>query len=258
MTYAQISNGEPTQEIQALTLRIQHLDQKVDWWNTAMIWALIFAALAAVAVVVTTRMALVRAKQLTDSQADLDRAKDRQSSADSHDKDLKIAGLKKESAALLKQLVSQGSRPALLYGSNRTAFADKLKPFHDQRVELRYGRTSFNQSFIDNETMGLLTMLEVVLSQDAKWAVNPLVTDNISGTGVEVAISPEASEKTRKAASALWLALHNLPLAMVGDKPFIRQLTRPPQVPTYTTNGKLIPLPPLDADTIVVMVLAHP
>lgn len=66
------------QEIQSLILRIQRLGQAVDWWNTAMIIALIIAALAAVAVVVTTRMALVKAKELTDAQGELDKAKDRE------------------------------------------------------------------------------------------------------------------------------------------------------------------------------------
>lgn len=68
MAYAMISDGEPMSEIQALTLRAERLSQGVDWWDNAMIWALVFAAIAAVAVVVTTRLALVRAKELSDTE----------------------------------------------------------------------------------------------------------------------------------------------------------------------------------------------
>ncbi|HYK58145.1 MAG TPA: hypothetical protein VEV85_01835 [Bryobacteraceae bacterium] len=83
--------GENVPEIQSLTLRVNALNQSVDWWNTAMVWALVFAALAAVAVVVTTRVALMRAKELGDVQAELIQAKDRQLTLDLKDKDSKIA-----------------------------------------------------------------------------------------------------------------------------------------------------------------------
>ena len=83
--------GENVPEIQSLTLRVNALNQSVDWWNTAMVWALVFAALAALAVVVTTRVALMRAKELGDVQAELIQAKDRQLTLDLKDKDSKIA-----------------------------------------------------------------------------------------------------------------------------------------------------------------------
>ena len=83
--------GENVPEIQSLTLRVNALNQSVDWWNTAMVWALVFAALAAVAVVVTTRAPLMRAKELGDVQAELIQAKDRQLTLDLKDKDSKIA-----------------------------------------------------------------------------------------------------------------------------------------------------------------------
>jgi hypothetical protein len=85
------SEGENMSEIQALALRVQGLNQSVDWWNSAMIWALVFAAIAAIAVVVTTRVALARAKQLADVQGELNQAKDAQVALDLRDKDVKIA-----------------------------------------------------------------------------------------------------------------------------------------------------------------------
>jgi len=68
--------GETMSEIQSLALRAQGLTQSVDWWNTAMIWALVFVAIAAIAVVVTTRLALVRTKQLADTQDQISEIKE--------------------------------------------------------------------------------------------------------------------------------------------------------------------------------------
>jgi hypothetical protein len=85
------SEVEKVSEIQFLSARAQELSQGVDWWNTAMIWALVFAAIAAIAVVFTTRIALVRAKQLADIQDKLIHIKDGRLSLDLKLKDEKIA-----------------------------------------------------------------------------------------------------------------------------------------------------------------------
>jgi hypothetical protein len=87
------SEVENVSEIQALTARANALNGSVEWWNSAMIWALVFAALAAIAVVLTTRVALVRAKQLGDAQGALIRAKDAQLAVDLRTKDEKISDL---------------------------------------------------------------------------------------------------------------------------------------------------------------------
>ena len=58
-----------------------------------MIWALVFAALAAIAVVVATRVVLTRAKQLADTEEKLVAAKDTQLALDLKDRDVKIAEL---------------------------------------------------------------------------------------------------------------------------------------------------------------------
>jgi hypothetical protein len=62
------SEGENVSELESLALRAAGLNQSVDWWNTAMVWALVAAAIVAIAVVVSTRLALVRTKQLSDVQ----------------------------------------------------------------------------------------------------------------------------------------------------------------------------------------------
>jgi hypothetical protein len=91
MAQEEVVEGNGVSEIQTLTARAQDLVRSVDWWNSTMIWALVFAALAAVAVVVTTRIALTRAKQLASVEAQLVDAKDRQRELDLKDRDVKIA-----------------------------------------------------------------------------------------------------------------------------------------------------------------------
>lgn len=77
--------------IEDLTRRAATLNGAIDSWNGAMIWALVLAALAAIAVVVTTRLALARAKQLGEVQAQLLRAKDNELASNLKEKDLRIA-----------------------------------------------------------------------------------------------------------------------------------------------------------------------
>lgn len=77
--------------IESLTRRAGDLNNAVDSWNSAMILSLVLAALAAIAVVVTTRLALVRTKQLSETQAELLKAKDDQLALDLKEKDLRIA-----------------------------------------------------------------------------------------------------------------------------------------------------------------------
>lgn len=81
-------------EIQSLALRAQELSQSVDRWNTAMILGLALAAIAAVFVVVATRIVVTRAGQLTAAQELLGLAKDRQLQSDLRAKDLEIGNLK--------------------------------------------------------------------------------------------------------------------------------------------------------------------
>jgi len=101
-------NGNSTEEkgvsdIQSLTYRAASLSQAVDWWNTAMIWSLVFAAIAAVLVVVATRMVIIRSKQLDDIQGYLIKAKDTQLAIDLRDKDQKIADAGAQTAKLERQ-----------------------------------------------------------------------------------------------------------------------------------------------------------
>ena len=85
-------------EIQSLADRITVLTEAVDFWNTAMILSLIGAAVAAAAVVVTTRMSITRTGELAGAQEQLVKAKDAQLARELKEKDEHIANAKKESA----------------------------------------------------------------------------------------------------------------------------------------------------------------
>jgi uncharacterized iron-regulated membrane protein len=63
-------------ELESLTTRATELSSRVDFWNNAVIVALVVTALAAVAIVVSQRLAFVRAKQLSDAQDHITRVKE--------------------------------------------------------------------------------------------------------------------------------------------------------------------------------------
>ena len=80
-------------DIQSLSLRVKELGSAVDIWNLVMLWALGFAALAAIVVLITTRIITTRSGQLNVAQALLSDEKERLLKADLAQKDLAIAGL---------------------------------------------------------------------------------------------------------------------------------------------------------------------
>ena len=136
-------------EIQALTTRANELSGSVDWWNSAMIWALVFAAIAAIAVVLTTRVALVRAKQLGDVQGALIRAKDAQLTLDLRAKDEKISGLDLDSTEAKRGLA----------GLQKAASDAKAA---QQRVEIELAK---QQERAANAEQSLLELQEKVKSR---------------------------------------------------------------------------------------------
>ena len=132
-------------DTQTLTTQVSELNKSVDWWNSAMIWALVFAAIAAIAVVLTTRVALVRAKQLGDKQGELIRAKDAQLALDLRTKDEKISNLgitlatQQERAAIAEHsllILQEKLRPRHLSSEQKKAISNALKAFPPQQVNI--------------------------------------------------------------------------------------------------------------------------
>jgi hypothetical protein len=162
---------------------------------------------------------------------------------------------------LQEKLSRQGSRVALLYGETGEKFVKSLAPFARQKAEVRVCNLIPKSVFTPlptDEIMQLAIRLRYLLSDESKWSVNPLVDENCSGNGLTVSVNSKAPKETRAAAKALLDALIAVPLEVVGPAVITSDAPRAPQPPTYKPSGKIIDLAPLDADTVVITVLAHP
>jgi hypothetical protein len=183
-------------------------------------------------------------KELTDAKIELGKQQERAAQAE-------------------KQLIEQGPRSHLLYGEKRDRIIEALKPFTGQKVEIRYCTVSFNQFFIDNDTMSVAMLLTDILAK-AGWSVNPLARENCSGSGLSVSIHPQATESVRRASNMLLSALLQVPLGVVGQTVSVQESPRPPQPQTFNCGtavnceNKEVIFPELGHTTIVVTVLAHP
>jgi hypothetical protein len=273
-------------EISSLTHKVSDLTQSFDFWNHWMLWGLGFAAIAAFWIGITTRMTVVRSKQLTVAQGNLDSAKEAQLRIELKDKDQKIAdafkasgeaneraghaeeraaGANERSAALevealrlRKQLVAQGPRESMLRGEARQRLVDALKPFAGQRVDFRNsasiiqvnGRNVMSTP-IGDDTVGLAVAL-IGVAKDAGWETpsEPLPTFVVS-QGIEIMVSRDASERTLETAIALGHSLQNVPFEKVLG-PVFADANR------IARTGSAPILPALDKDTIVVEILGHP
>ncbi len=103
-------------EIDCLSKQVNHLTAAFDFWNRWMLWGLGVAALAAVWIGVTTRLTIVRSKQLTVAQGQLDAAKEAQLKLDLQEKDVKIAEANKAAGEANKKAASAQLELAQLTG----------------------------------------------------------------------------------------------------------------------------------------------
>jgi hypothetical protein len=233
MDKAITSEGEKMPEIQALTLRAQDFSQSVDRWNTAMIWALVFAAFAAIAVVVTTHMALKRTKQLADVQDELIQAKDKQLIIDLKDKDLKIADAGQRAAAAGQKAeefrlhIAEANQRAEEAKERATQARLELAKFRAPRMIAPDAQLQMSQTLAafagtpfdlsvgsDSESVDLMESVLSVLSA-AKWkqvdaagpigvsGTNPLVGVSMV-SGVHVEIREERRSEWEQAAKTLF------------------------------------------------------
>jgi hypothetical protein len=96
-------------EIDSLTSRVAQLTNAFDFWNRWMLVGLGFAAFAAIWIGLTTRLTIVRSKQLAVAQRELDGAKDANLQLDLKDKEGQIAtletnaGIRQERAAIAEK-----------------------------------------------------------------------------------------------------------------------------------------------------------
>lgn len=158
------------------------------------------------------------------------------------------------------RLVELGPRANLLNGKNRETLISATKAFAPQKAEIWYCATSFNNFFVDQDTMSVATLMRVILGdKGAHWSLPPLAQANCTGTGISIRVGTKASESTKKAAQALLAALTALPLVVIGPAVEVSDVKRAPQPRVFDQNLKReLFFPPLGTDTIVVTVLSHP
>jgi len=206
MTYVAVSKGEPVSEIQALTVRAERPSKSVDWWNAAMIRTLILAAIAAVAVVVTTRIALARAKQLSNAQSEFSQAKDRDLQRALKGKDEDI-----ERERFARVEIEQALAWRRLSADDETVLSSQLLHFRGRRIAVWYDAGDAEGAAFAWELAGVLNK--------AKWDVlAPASFQDFAGSGVPYS-SATASLRTgievidtdvrsHKAAEALFKVLN--------------------------------------------------
>ena len=114
--------------IEDLTRQAAQLHDTVNWWNDWVVRSLIAAALAAAAVVVTTRMQLFRAKQLDEVQAQLLKSKEAQLASDLKDKDVKIAEANERANQAALEL-AKFKAPRTLSGEQMNQIVMKMRRF---------------------------------------------------------------------------------------------------------------------------------
>jgi hypothetical protein len=219
-------------DLQSLASRVQNLSSKVDWWNTAIIVALVFTAFAAVAVVVTTNVAFRRAKQLAAAQSSLSSVKEAASSET-------ISGLQKdatdakatqqrveielskqqERAAIAERALlelQERNKPRRLTNQQQQHIADRLRTFSGQKVNLFAYSGEFEVATLTTDLAGALDG-----PTGANWIVSVALGTESSRavSGIIVEVMPNSDSQSQSAAGALVSVLKEQSLAVFGPIP---------------------------------------
>lgn len=119
------------ESIEQLGHRAEALNQSVATWNSWMLVSLAAAAPVVPAVLITTRVALVKPKLLGETQSELIRAKDENLARDLREKDLRIAEASERANAAVLELeklksprsfcVTRRSRSRACFGDDHQA-----------------------------------------------------------------------------------------------------------------------------------------
>jgi hypothetical protein len=118
------------------------------------------------------------------------------------------------------------------------------------------GRTTLEPASAD--TVELASSLLKIL-EDANWKPTPvLLRDAMQGNGIAIEVNPDASPSTVRAAEALVKAIGNVPLMVSAPLKFPVITERRMDDLRVWIKGKETSLPPLDENTIILVVLKHP
>lgn len=173
-----------------------------------MIWALVFAAFAAIAVVITTRIGITRAKQLSDVQGELIKAKDGQLAIDLRDKDIKIADAiqraaeadeKAERERLARVKIEEKLTPRSITKEQIAGLAKRLKPLAGVSIDiLQLGETP--------EITNFRSLIEVPLRAAGLHVLTS--TASASFVGLSIGFVVDANDSEKSAAAALLSAFN--------------------------------------------------
>ena len=161
-------------EIESLTKSVRDFGQSVDLWNQLMLIGLALTVLAALFVLIATRMVVFRSGQMATAQGLLGDAKDRQLASDLRDKDLKIAESNRIAADANKATedertarveLEEGIAWRRMGKEARSSFGAKFLPFSGQRSGIAYNLN-------DVEASGFASDLALALHDIAKWNIS--------------------------------------------------------------------------------------
>jgi hypothetical protein len=225
--------------LESLLARANQLASKVDFWNSAVLWALLITALAAGAIVFSQRLAFVRARQLSEVRDEIGKIKEA-SATDRADKldqantklrtDLetekgKVAGLQdaasiqqERAAKAEKELLElrEKFKPRILTATQQVRISERLRPYTGKYFDVAL--------HVEPETQDLLIAIEDALKAagwiEIDWKsgqsmaeINFVRTGKpiagiVSLTGVVIQSHPENVPESAAASRALASALN--------------------------------------------------
>lgn len=182
-------------EIQSLTQSVRDFSQSVDLWNQLMLGGLALTVLAALFVLIATRMVVFRTGQMATAQELLGAAKDRQLATDLREKDLKIAEANRMAADANK--ATEDERTARVELEDKVAwrtFSDRQRKDIQDNVEQFSGQLA-ECDFLSGDTEAFSFSSEIAAAlRVARWQVvppNPYVI-SMKETSLPNAASPIA------------------------------------------------------------------
>lgn len=164
-------NGGNVPEIQSLSLEIQKLNHSVEFWNSAIIVSLVFAAIAAIFVGVTTFVAFKKASLLADAQENLSKLKDVQLQTDLKNKDIEIATTNERAARAEEQAAKANLELERIKTPRSISSADRAEVIHDLKA---FAGTPYDLSAgTDSESVQFMKSLQSLLN-DSGWTQAPV------------------------------------------------------------------------------------
>lgn len=219
--------------IPSLAARVQALTAKMDFWNGWMLWALVFAALAAVGVVITTCLAIVRSKDLAVAQGQLSEAQNRQFALDlaAAKNDAAQAQLKAEDDRLARVQLEDAMAWRRLTPDHRSKMSVSLKRFAKQYAWVLYNNNNVEAFDFGTDIAGALasagwTATEPEPIEKMTEGPVPLGTHLLLETGI--VISSTEDKPSRDASDALLSGISSLGFDVKKSSRAALKLQNPP------------------------------